>query len=108
LQRLVDLSAGITYAFAGLKGAVETVNSIGETQQKVDSGEISYGFDQIYSAVATSGGSGGGGGGMTYTNCLIVNGEVVVEDSPDVAALIKKMAGHVTLVQGGVAVGAGA
>jgi hypothetical protein len=112
LQRLVDLSAAMTYAFAGIKGAVDTVSSIGETQQKVDSGEISYGFDQIYGAFAASGGGSGGGtgggGGMTYNNCWIVNGELVVEDSPDIAALIKKMAGHVTLVQGGVAVGAGA
>lgn len=112
LQKLVDLSAAIKYSYAGIGGAFDTINSIGQTQNAVDEGTLQYGIGDLYNGLANAGnaassfGGGGGGMGATYTNCLIVNGQIVADNDPDVAALIKKIAGHTSLTQGGVAVGA--
>ena len=58
--------------------------------------------------VAPSGGGGGGGGmpggGSTYTNCLIVNGEVLASD-PDIGRLVHRLTQDSTIRQGGVPVG---
>ena len=106
LAAITRASTALGAAFGGVKTAVDTTVSVGETQSKVDSGEISYGFDQIFAA-ATAGYAGGGTGGSGgYNNCLIINGDVVVEDDPDVATLIRKIKGHTSLVGGGVRVGA--
>lgn len=103
LQRLVDLSAGMTYAFAGIKGAVDTVSSIGETQQKVDSGEISYGFDQIYSAFGAQASNGGGAGGGTVNN-YNWNGTIVA--TPEMRTLIEQFFQYLRDTGGGQMVGA--
>lgn len=107
LQGMVDRSAALTYAFTGLKTAVETVNSIGEQQQRVDSGEVSYGLDQIVGAASAYAGAGAstGGGGSTVNN-YNWNGTIVA--TPEMRTLIEQFFQYLRDTGGGQMVGAGA
>ncbi len=51
-------------------------------------------------------GGAGGGSGNTYTNCVVIDGNLVASD-PDIAALVKKITDYQTIKNGGTPAGGG-
>jgi hypothetical protein len=104
LKNIQRVSQVLQSAFGGIQSAVDTTVAIGDTQNKVDQGDIQYGFSELYSALAGSGPAGGGGD--TYN--FYWNGDLVDSDDTDIGTLVKKITSHTSMVRGGVPVGAAA